>query len=147
MLKKFYISPIATSLILLTDRLNLIKTKKDYGFNDNTFIYASFGQPIKITKDQFNIWIELLKNSPSANLWLLDSNNLYKRIYGYMQNLMVLKKSRIRFAPKVSIDEHINRHQIIDLFLDTYPYNAHTSTSDAIWQNALVLTLSGQKLC
>jgi predicted O-linked N-acetylglucosamine transferase (SPINDLY family) len=55
-----------------------------------------------------------------------------------------VQKSRIHFAPKASIEEHINRHQIIDLFLDTFPYNAHTSTSDAIWANCPVLTLSGQ---
>ena len=118
--------------------------KKYYGFKDNTFIYACFSQPIKITKDQFSIWIKILKNSPSADLWLLDSNNLYKNnLWLYAQKNGV-KKSRIKFAPKVSIDEHINRHQIIDLFLDTFPYNAHTSTSDAIWAGCPVLTLSGQ---
>ena len=121
-----------------------LKIKKDYGFDDNTFIYASFSQPIKITKDQFNIWIELLKNCPSANLWLLDSNNLYKENLWLFAKLNGVGESRIKFAPKVSIDEHINRHQIIDLFLDTYPYNAHTSTSDAIWAECPVLTLSGQ---
>ena len=52
--------------------------------------------------------------------------------------------NRIKFAPKVLIDEHINRHQIIDLFLDTFPYNAHTSTSDTIWAECPVLTLSGK---
>jgi len=120
------------------------KIKKDYGFNDNTFIYASFSQPIKITKDQFNIWIELLKNCPLANLWLLDSNSLYKENLWLHAKLNGVEKSRIKFAPKVSIDEHINRHQIIDLFLGTYPYNSHTSTSDAIWAECPVLTLSGQ---
>ena len=55
-----------------------------------------------------------------------------------------VQKSRIHFAPKASIEEHINRHQIIDLFLDTFPYNAHTSTSDSIWAGCPVLTYSGQ---
>ncbi len=119
------------------------KTKEDYGFNKATFIYASFGQSIKITKDQFNLWLDLLKNSPTAQLWLLESGALCK------DNLLLhakqngIEKSRIIFAPKVSIEEHINRHQIIDLFLDTFPYNAHTSTSDAIWAECPVLTLSG----
>jgi protein O-GlcNAc transferase len=129
----------------IADRPKLTsKTKKDYGFNDHTFIYASFSQPIKITKDQFNIWIKLLKSSPSANLWLLDSNNLYKENLWLHAKLNGIEKNRIKFAPKVSIEEHINRHQIIDLFLDTYPYNAHTSTSDAIWAECPVLTLAGQ---
>jgi len=129
----------------IADRPKLTsKTKRDYGFNDHTFIYASFSQPIKITKDQFNIWIKLLKSSPSANLWLLDSNNLYKENLWLHAKLNGIEKNRIKFAPKVSIEEHINRHQIIDLFLDTYPYNAHTSTSDAIWAECPVLTVTGQ---
>ena len=118
--------------------------KKDYGFKDNTFIYASFSQPIKITKNQFSIWIKLLKNCPSADLWLLESNDLYQNnLWLYAKNNGV-QKSRIHFAPKASIEEHINRHQIIDLFLDTFPYNAHTSTSDSIWAGCPVLTYSGQ---
>ena len=120
------------------------KTKKDYGFSEETFIYASFGQSIKITKNQFNLWINLLKKSPKAHLWLLEANKSSKdNLWMYAEQRGIDKK-RIRFAPKVSIEEHINRHQIIDLFLDTFPYNAHTSTSDAIWAKCPVLTLSGQ---
>lgn len=129
----------------IANRPKLIpKTKIDYGFNDNTFIYASFSQPIKITKDQFHIWMKLLKNSPSADLWLLESNNLYKENLWLHAKRNGIEENRVKFAPKVSIEEHINRHQIIDLFLDTFPYNAHTSTSDAIWAECPVLTLSGQ---
>ena len=120
------------------------KTKTDYGFNKNTFVYASFSQSIKITKKQFDIWLKLLKNSPTANLWLLESNKLYKEnLWSYAKRNGV-DSNRIKFAPKVLIDEHINRHQIIDLFLDTFPYNAHTSTSDTIWAECPVLTLSGK---
>jgi predicted O-linked N-acetylglucosamine transferase (SPINDLY family) len=129
----------------IANRPKLIpKTKIDYGFNDNAFIYASFSQPIKITKDQFHIWMKLLKNSPSADLWLLESNNLYKENLWLHAKRNGIEENRVKFAPKVSIEEHINRHQIIDLFLDTFPYNAHTSTSDAIWAECPVLTLSGQ---
>ena len=120
------------------------KTKKDYGFSEATFIYASFGQSIKITKNQFNLWIDLLKKSPKAYLWLLEANKSCKDNLLLHATQRGIDKKRIQFAPKVSIEEHINRHQIIDLFLDTFPYNAHTSTSDAIWANCPVLTLSGQ---
>ena len=88
--------------------------------------------------------MKLLKNSPSADLWLLESNNLYKENLWLHAKRNGIDENRVKFAPKVSIQEHINRHQIIDLFLDTFPYNAHTSTSDAIWAECPVLTLSGQ---
>ena len=129
----------------IENRPSLItKTKKDYGFSEEAFIYASFGQSIKVTNNQFNLWINLLKKSPKAYLWLLEANKSCKDNLLLHATQRGIDKKRIQFAPKVTIEEHINRHQIIDLFLDTFPYNAHTSTSDAIWANCPVLTLSGQ---
>jgi predicted O-linked N-acetylglucosamine transferase (SPINDLY family) len=60
----------------------------------------------------------------------------YARGYG-------VDAERIIFAAKVEFQEHISRHTIIDLFLDTYPYNAHTSASDALWAGCPILTMSG----
>jgi len=117
--------------------------KSLYGFAENIFIYASFGQTIKITEYQFNVWLKILKNNLNSILWLLESNK------DSMENLTSFAKekgiepSRICFAKKVDINEHINRHQIIDLYLDTFPYNSHTSASDAIWAHCPVLTKSG----
>jgi len=87
--------------------------------------------------------LNLLKNKNNSILWLLESNahaheNLkaYAREYG-------IDSDRIIFADKVEFQEHISRHTIIDLFLDTYPYNAHTSASDALWAGCPILTMSG----
>ena len=114
-----------------------------YGIDDTTFIFASFGQSVKISKDMFKVWLNLLKNKNNSILWLLESNahaheNLkaYAREYG-------IDSDRIIFADKVEFQEHISRHTIIDLFLDTYPYNAHTSASDALWAGCPILTMSG----
>lgn len=117
--------------------------RKSYGFSDKLFIYASFGQSIKITEAQFTLWLKILKNTSNSILWLLESNDIcMKNLLAYAEKNEV-DPLRICFAKKVSLEEHINRHQIIDLFLDTYPYNAHTSTSDAIWAQCPVLTKSG----
>ena len=119
------------------------KSKEHYGFENDDFIYASFCQPIKITRNQFNIWIEILIKSPNSKLWLLDSNNLYKEnLYKNALNKGV-SNDRIVFAPKVIFNEHIMRHTIIDLFLDTFPYNSHTAASDALWGECPILTMTG----
>lgn len=117
--------------------------KKLFGFAEGVFIYASFGQTIKITENQFILWLRILKNTQNSVLWLLESNK------ESMENLTLyaekkgIQSSRICFAKKVDLNEHINRHQIIDLYLDTFPYNSHTSASDAIWAHCPVLTKSG----
>mgnify|MGYP001278637362 FL=1 len=117
--------------------------KSYYGIDEQTFVFASFGQSVKISEDMFKVWLNLLKNKNNSILWLLESNvhaheNLktYAREYG-------IDSERIIFAAKVEFQEHISRHTIIDLFLDTYPYNAHTSASDALWAGCPILTMSG----
>ena len=87
--------------------------------------------------------MQLLKAKPYALLWLLDCNSLAK------QNLLKEAKARgvdierLVFAPRVSMAEHLARHIHADLFLDTLPYNAHTTTSDALWMGLPVLTCAG----
>jgi len=117
--------------------------KKLFGFSNDIFIFASFGQSIKITENQFNLWIIILKSIPNSILWLLESNTDCMKNLTLFAEKKGVKSSRICFAKKTDIDEHINRHQIIDLYLDTSPYNSHTSASDAIWAHCPVLTKSG----
>lgn len=119
------------------------QNKEDFGFKKSSFIFASFCQSIKITEEIFCVWLDLLNNTKKTSLWLLESNDYSnKNLHDYADKYGV-DKSRIVFAPKVNFTEHIKRHQIVDLFLDTFPYNAHTSTSDAIWAECPVLTISG----
>lgn len=118
-------------------------TKKTLGFAEDVFIYASFGQSIKITEDQFNLWLIILKGVPKSILWLLESNaDCMNNLKAYAEKKGI-ESSRIYFAKKTDIGDHINRHQIIDLYLDTFPYNSHTSAADAIWAHCPVLTKSG----
>ena len=128
----------------IADRGQLNKVlKKDYGFQDDHIILASFGQTIKITPERYASWLTILKQFDNAYLWLLDCNDEAKENLSQMAENHQVDSNRIKFAPKVSFDEHINRHQIIDIFLDTFPYNAHTSASDALWAGIPIVTRSG----
>ncbi len=118
--------------------------KSHYDINDKTFVFASFGQSVKISEDIFRVWLNLLKKKDNSILWLLESNaNAHENLKIYAREYDV-DSDRIIFAPKVDFQEHISRHTIIDLFLDTYPYNAHTSASDALWAGCPILTMSGK---
>jgi len=128
----------------IENRASLLSVnKKTYGFSDDIFIFASFGQSIKITEDQFNLWLRILKKIPNSILWLLESNADCMKNLTLFAEKKGIDSTRVYFAKKTDIDDHINRHQIIDLYLDTFPYNSHTSASDAIWSHCPVLTKSG----
>jgi protein O-GlcNAc transferase len=110
---------------------------------DNAFVFCSFNQTFKITPDVFAVWMRLLKSVPNSVLWLLDCNQWAK------QNLIKeaaahdISADRLIFAPRVAIADHLARHAHADLFLDTLPYNAHTTCSDALWVGVPVLTCTG----
>ena len=120
------------------------QNKSSYGIDNNAFVFASFGQSVKITESIFKIWMKLLKQKESSILWLLESNAQAKTNILEFSEKEGINPNRIKFAPKVSFQDHINRHSVVDLFLDTYPYNAHTSSSDAVWAGCPVLTLTGE---
>ena len=125
----------------------LLKTVKklDYGFKENDFIFASFGQSLKITKEMFSLWMRLLQKVPDSILWLLTSNKTCENnLRTFASSEFGIQSERLFFAKKVSFDDHIQRHQIIDIFLDTFPYNAHTSASDALWAGCPMISLSGE---
>ncbi|MGE4596759.1 MAG: tetratricopeptide repeat protein [Methylophilaceae bacterium] len=119
-------------------------SRQEFGLKEDVFVFASFGQSIKITQTIFRLWMQLLTQVPNSILWLLSSNKeCEKNLIAYAVSLGIAG-DRLLFAKKISFDQHMQRHQVIDLFLDTNPYNAHTSTSDALWAGCPVLTLSGE---
>ena len=89
--------------------------------------------------------MRLLQKVPNSVLWLLTSNKTCENnLIAFAKNKFGIQAERINFAKKVSFDAHIQRHQIIDIFLDTFPYNAHTSSSDALWAGCPIISLSGE---
>ena len=120
-----------------------IYSRIDQGLPDNSFIFCCFNNTYKITPGIFDIWMRILNSVQNSVLWLLESNehstiNLKKEAIKRGVN-----ENRIIFAKRLSIDEHLSRHRLADLFLDTIPYNAHTTASDALWSGVPVLTCLG----
>jgi len=118
-------------------------TRADCGLPDNGFVFCCFNNNYKITPDVFEIWMRLLQAVPGSVLWL------YEKHPDATQNLQReaekrgVSADRLIFARKKSLSHHLARHRLADLFLDTLPYNAHTTASDALWAGLPVLTCRG----
>ncbi len=116
------------------------------GLPDTGFVFACFSNPYKITPEIFAIWLRLLREVEGSVLWLLVSMNA-----GAMFNLRQtteafgISSKRIVFANHVEkAEDHLARHRLADLYLDTLPYNAHSTCSDALWVGLPVLTCIGR---
>jgi predicted O-linked N-acetylglucosamine transferase (SPINDLY family) len=120
-----------------------LPSREACGLQDNAFVFCCFNQTFKITPDVFAIWISLLKAVPNSVLWLLDCNTWAKQNLIREAALQGIYEDQLIFAPRVSIADHLARHVHADLFLDTLPYNAHTTCSDALWMGLPVLTCAG----
>ena len=118
-------------------------TRADCGLPDGAFVFCCFNQTFKITADFFTVWMRLLKATPNSVLWLLECNRWAKQNLIAQAESQGISPERLIFAPRVSIAEHLARHVHADLFLDTLPYNAHTTCSDALWMGVPVLTCVG----
>ncbi len=119
-------------------------SRADYGLPEDGFVFCSFNNSYKITPEVFDIWMRLLMAISGSVLWLLHDN------LQVTQNLRLEAKrrgvapERLVFAPRVSRPVHLARHQCADLFLDTWPVNAHTTGSDALWAGLPMVTMLGR---
>ena len=119
-------------------------TKSEHHLPENVFVFCCFNQSFKITADVFAVWMRILKQTPNSVLWLLDCNQWARANLQAAIELAGIDKNRLIFAPRVPIADHLARHVHADLFLDTLPYNAHTTASDAIFMRLPLLTCMGE---
>ena len=113
------------------------------GLPRDGFVFCCFNNSYKIMPPVFAIWMKLLREIPQSALWLLeDSAEAIRRLQQAAQAAGV-DAARLVFAARVAPAEHLARHRLADLFLDTLPYNAHTTASDALWTGLPVLTCVG----
>ncbi|MCB4811830.1 tetratricopeptide repeat protein [Methylovorus menthalis] len=115
----------------------------DYGLPEEAFVYCCFNQSFKITPTVFACWMRILQQAPNSVLWLLDSNATATANLQQAAKAAGVDPARLVFAPRVAMADHLARHALADLFIDTLPYNAHTTASDALWMCLPVLTCSG----
>lgn len=117
--------------------------RSEVGLAEDAFVYCAFNRTSKITPLLFDVWMRLLSKTDGSVLWLLDGDPIARENLRREAVARGIAADRIVFAPLVPTDEHLARHQLADLFLDTLPYNAHTGASDALWAGLPVLTCLG----
>jgi protein O-GlcNAc transferase len=108
------------------------------------FVFCCFNGNYKITPVVFDIWMRLLTAVPDSVLWLSKPNLIAEANLGKEAERRGVSRRRIIFAPRLAeMSDHLARLRQADLFLDTLPYNAHTTASDALWAGLPVLTCAG----
>jgi predicted O-linked N-acetylglucosamine transferase (SPINDLY family) len=107
------------------------------------FVFCCFNQNYKITKQIFDIWMRLLGRIEGSVLWLLRNNRFAEENLCREAAARGIDPMRVIFADRVKIEAHLARHRLADLFLDTLPYNAHTTASDALWAGLPLVTCQG----
>ena len=119
-------------------------SRAEAGLPADGFVYCCFNNAYKITPEIFASWMRILAAVPGSVLWLLanDSDSI-ARLRGAAEAERI-DPARLVFGSSLPSAQHLARHRLADLFLDTLPYNAHTTASDALWAGLPVLTQMGQ---
>ncbi|MBN8950179.1 MULTISPECIES: glycosyl transferase [unclassified Rhizobium] len=118
-------------------------TRAQYGLPEDAFVYASFNGNRKITPQMVDVWCNILKRSKNSVLWLLCNGpraeaNIWSRL-----EARGINRKRVVFTARIRYEDHIDRQQLADLGLDTFPVNGHTTTSEQLWGGLPVLTVKG----
>ena len=119
-------------------------TRAEAGLPEAGFVFCCFNNNHKLTPDIFDIWMRLLRKAERSVLWLLEDNPAAARNLRREAERRGVAPERLVFAARMDLDAHLARHRLADLFLDTLPYNAHTTGSDALWAGLPVLTCMGR---
>jgi predicted O-linked N-acetylglucosamine transferase (SPINDLY family) len=118
-------------------------TRREVELPDEGFVFCCFNNNYKITPPVFEVWMRLLGTIEGSVLWLLQDNRDAEASLRRAAAERGVDPARLVFANRLSQEEHLARHRLADLFLDTLPYNAHTTASDALWAGLPVLTCRG----
>ncbi len=118
--------------------------KADENLPESGFVFCCLNGTQKITESMFAAWMEILRGVPDSVLWLLDTSAETNARLRQMAIQHDIAEHRLCFAPKRPNSLHLARYQLADLFLDTFPYGAHTTASDAMWMGTPVVTVPGK---
>ena len=119
-------------------------TRSEAGLPEKGFVFCSFNNSYKFTPELFDIWMRLLLAVEGSVLWVPEVNAAAVRNLRREAASRGIDEKRLVFAPFLSsAEDHLARLRLADLFLDTLPYNAHTTAADALWAGLPVLTTPG----
>ena len=118
-------------------------TRAELGLPEDAVVLCCFNQAYKVSPRMLDLWARILEGAPRAVLWMLAWNPHAKA--NLLRELLArgVASERVFFAPKRELADHIARLRAADLFLDTWPCNAHTTASEALWAGVPVLTVPG----
>ena len=119
-------------------------TRAEAGLPDDAFVFCSFNATQKLTRRTFERWITILTQVPNSVLWMLKADDeTMERLQHYAEERGIARE-RIVLAAKLANADHLARYPLADLFLDAFPYGAHTTAADSLWMGVPVLTLTGR---
>jgi predicted O-linked N-acetylglucosamine transferase (SPINDLY family) len=134
-----------------TDNLREISDKEisrtELGLPADGFVFACFNSVYKITPSEFDIWMQVMLQVPNSVLWLRKPNKWAESNLIKEAAKRGVDAKRIIFADKVNISDHLARHKLADLFLDTFNMNAHATAIDALWAGLPIVSKLGEGFC
>ena len=119
-------------------------SREELGLPATGFVFCCFNDSFKITPSTFDGWMRILRQVTGSVLWLLHDNATAAGNLRREALQRGIEAERVIVAKRMPVAEHLARHRVADLFLDTLPYNAHTTASDALWAGLPVLTCIGE---
>jgi len=131
----------------MTDRKRIIATtpytRAQFGLPEEGFVFCNFNSSYKITPEVFYSWCNIMRRVEGSVIWLFESSQEIIKNLRYEASLCGVGEERILWSGVLPMSEYLARYRLADLFLDTFPYNAGTTASDALWAGLPVLTRSG----
>jgi predicted O-linked N-acetylglucosamine transferase (SPINDLY family) len=118
--------------------------REDVGLPATGFVYCCFNSNYKILPETFDSWMQILGRVDRSVLWLLRDDTIAELNLKTEAARRGIDPNRLVFAQHLPMSEHLARHRLADLFLDTHPYNAHTTASDALWAGLPIVTRAGK---
>ena len=131
----------------VNDRQRLIAERQwsraEVGLPADGFVFCCFNNAYKITPATFDTWMRILRRVTGSVLWLVEESETASNNLRRTAERAGVNAARLIFSPRVPTPEHLARHRLADLFIDTLPCNAHTTASDSLWAGLPVLTCAG----
>ena len=119
-------------------------TRAECGLPETGSVLCSFSHDYKIHPDMFEVWMRILRKTPGSVLWLVSRNEFTQANLRRAAEQAGVDAGRLVFAGRVPrVEDHLARYRLADVFLDTAPYNAHTTAADALMAGLPVVTWLG----
>lgn len=119
-------------------------TRGEAGLPEDAFVFCAFNKSYKLAPQMFGVWMRLLAAAPGSVLWLTDGGDPVRANLRREAAARGVDPDRLIFAPRAPLrEDHLARQRCADLYLDSLPYNGHTTAVDALWAGLPILTCTG----